>query len=90
MTRHTPGPWGFIGTKGFGYAVHHSGTEGHVIADIISIEANARLIAQSPEMYRRLTEAAQFLNGEYPNSKENRDYLKISIKAVLAKVEGGE
>jgi len=53
-------------------------------------EANARLIVQAPEMYRRLTEAAQFLNGEYPNSKENRDYLKISIKSVLAKVEGSE
>jgi len=100
--KHTPGPWRIaevnwqedkltiLGDK--------QGVSSIVVCDTAVAfgkgkgiqAANARLIVQAPEMYRRLTEAAQFLNGEYPNSRENRDYLKISIEAVLAKVERGE
>lgn len=54
MSEHTPGPWGFVGSKPFGYAISHGGVENHVIADLVSTEANARLIAAAPIMKNAL------------------------------------
>lgn len=50
--KHTPGPWGFMGTEQFGYAINH-GPPG-ILADSIMSQANARLIAAAPDLLEAL------------------------------------
>ena len=59
LSKHTPGPLGYMGTEEFGFAVHQAGpgsptTGRHILADNIRKEVDAKLYAKAPEMYELL------------------------------------
>lgn len=56
---HTPGPWGFMGTAQFGFAIEN--TMGTVLADNIKFEYDARLMMAAPDLLAALKEARYLL-----------------------------
>ena len=79
---HTPGPWQLVQERDY---LNIQETETNlIVAQFCSVsEANARLIAASPEMYQLLERVSQG-NGYDSLS------LAMDARRVLAKVEGGE
>jgi hypothetical protein len=66
MSAHTPGPWkAYKRKEPVGYAeweIHWS-DQGECVAEVVHEEANARLIAAAPEMYKLLKEMTFRLHG---------------------------
>ncbi len=82
MSEHTPGPWRL--DHEHGSLIIRSNDAG-LIADVMpwanSNEANARLIAAAPDMFRILKELLMPCPPEYAEATEQR------IKALIEKVE---
>jgi hypothetical protein len=53
---YVTGPWGFMGTNKFGFAVNHGGQEGHFIAEPDLLEALEKLVLWSEDVPTNLDE----------------------------------
>ena len=91
-TKHTPGPWDYAGPSDIGrdsYSIYGSGPLAHTAGPSDygdAAEANARLIAASPELLeacevanRFFEENDDFTDGEYPIPGFILD-MRIAIK----------
>lgn len=82
MSNHTPGPWEISrGYTNSGYPCFWingmSGLEKH---DVATLDANARLIAEAPDMFALLIELTD-IEGPLPGNAE----WARKVKAVIAK-----
>ena len=84
---HTPGPWHDSGNPEYEIYKGNNPIASVIPSFTAEDEANARLIAASPEMYEVLQELADSMElaKNYGYEKEH-----AMIQEVLAKVEGGE
>jgi hypothetical protein len=80
--KHTPGPWDYTEGKTLFHVEHGEGAHEHVCSIPKSREADARLIAASPD----LLEAAKLvLKLQYNSSVE---VIMNKLAAAVAKAEG--
>ena len=105
MSKHTPGPWKYIGRVSISGGIEWPTVECSFKRfiqpegrDQDECEANARLIAAAPDMLELITN----LSGAYEGSDEQRSnelwnewnykywHLANAAKALLAKIEGGK
>lgn len=88
MSKFTPGPWKTMDDDCV-YAMNKLTRIGHILG--LSREeqdANVRLIAAAPEMYDELYKVMQVLVGESWFGKNKFAELTISIKDLLARIDG--
>lgn len=94
MSKHTPGLWAWYNNPHGGAVVYASGGAG--IADVLSrsgvaspvqetCEANARLIAASPDLYDA---AVELLSTEPYLSSPAFDSAREKLRAAVAKASG--
>ena len=92
--QHTLGPWKVDGTY-----IYEVGQD-KIIAEVetynngeLPYEANARLIAESPELYRKLKKAIQYIGLAACNSdKEFQEKMEFlaDVMVSIKKIEGDE
>lgn len=92
--QHTPGPWIYDDVVGALSSIKCIFAEfdrvGEVkIADVFDSEANALLIVQAPVMYETLEGIEGIVHQKNPPEVRLTRIISL-VKAVLAKVEGGE
>lgn len=99
---HTPGPWAVEDPMGFELSIVQANKptyEWEFIASLTLpedgegfprevVEANARLIALSPEMLDACVQAAQFILKEVPHGRPGRLSLFYLLEKLIAKAEG--
>lgn len=81
--KHTPGPWE---VKAYPLRII-SFRPVETSADLEEMEANARLIAAAPEMKALLERCAERFVESTP---DQRDKMQGDIRALLARIDGGE
>jgi hypothetical protein len=94
MSTHTPGPWKIDGrgyrpdTKNGGEFVPIHAERGGWIADVREPDANARLIAATPDLLAALKLALRWIDPDAsPVPLSNREVCN-RIRAAIAKAEG--
>ncbi len=100
MSKHTPGPWRSSMTieesrKRFVADIWQGADDGPCIATVEGddqdrVQANARLIADAPELLAALRDTLDALYNETPNDDDDSylSQVKKTARAAIAKAEG--
>ncbi len=101
MTEHTPGPWLVVNIKGINVLMVGAGQDGsNIVADIRlhrhapAVEANARLIAASPDLLTALEalldetqEALLSICTDNPNDRLNDQPVIKQARAAITRAK---
>ena len=99
MSKHTPGPWGYVFTD-YGIVVDANAGKTdiaavtHRVDDSVEI-ANAKLLASAPELLEALKEAESFI-AALPKPSVKKDFSSLNrleqslkvVRAAIAKATG--
>lgn len=90
-TQHTPGPWKIVpGVRGYEHSI--MGTDGDAACDVpetshptTTAEANARLIAASPDLLEVARFAVHYIESNTPGNQTTDLEAVAKIRAAIAK-----
>lgn len=93
-SKHTAGPWEVSPSSYSTESRYVVDVDGNDVARIkggeLTTDANARLIAAAPEMRDMLADLEQMLDGEEDSVREEHADRIVRLRALLARIDGGE